>query len=296
MLALCLAFALRPVVQTAELTPGILRVGFGRSIFLGVNQNDAQAAFKAFLETVGRKRGYRLELRTEIFDDGPSLAAAIRDGTITLASIDSWSYLAMNLRGTAKPFFVSTEKAKPGKKYVVLTRQESGLKTLDDLRGKEIVELDSANANLGRPWLETLLLEHGLGTPESFFGAVEVVSKASAAVLPVFFGKKHACLVDQSGFEVMKELNPQVGKSLRVVAISETFVNNIICLSETGWSAEQYKADVVQALGELHLEPAGQQILMLFKSDRLLPFQEDYLDTVRRLRATYDRTRRQASP
>ena len=81
----------------------------------------------------------------------------------------------MNLQATARPCFVSTERANTGKDYVVRTRRESGLKALPDLRGKEMVALDSANANLGRPWMETLLREHQLGTPETFFGGLEII-------------------------------------------------------------------------------------------------------------------------
>jgi hypothetical protein len=45
--------------------------------------------------------------------------------------------------------------------------------------------------------------------------------------------------------------------------------------------------------GALHQEPAGQQILTLFKVDRLAPFQENQLDTVRKLRGAHDRLRQE---
>jgi phosphonate transport system substrate-binding protein len=270
------------------LRPASLQVGFSNVAFLKVNRNDIEASFKALTETLGRRRGYLINSKTELFDDISAFKAALKRGTINLAIIDPWTCLSMDIGGVAAPLFVSMAQGKVGKKYVVLTRRGSGLNTLADLRGKEITEHVAINSTMGRPWLETVLLENRLGTPETFFGRTESVEKPSAAVLPVFFGKKHACLVDEPGLDLMKELNPQVGKELQAVAVSEPFLNGVICLSNAGWASETFKLDLIQTLGELHLEAAGQQILTLFKTDQLIPFQEKHLDTVRQLRAKHD--------
>jgi phosphonate transport system substrate-binding protein len=92
-------------------------------------------------------------------------------------------------------------------------------------------------------------------------------------------------MVTQSSFDVMRELNPQIGKDLQELASSELFTDIVICLSHDDWTSDQGKADLTKALGELHLEPAGQQILSLFKINQLIPFEEPYLDSVRKLQA-----------
>jgi hypothetical protein len=120
--------------------------------------------------------------------------------------------------------------------------------------------------------------------------------RSLSAVLPVFFGKKDACLVDDAGFQVMNELNLQVGKALQTVTISEPYVDGIVCLRNEGWPSAAQKQDVIDALAELHQEPAGQQILTLFKIGQLVPFEEKQLDTVKRLRATHDRLRKETKP
>jgi hypothetical protein len=43
----------------------------------------------------------------------------------------------------------------------------------------------------------------------------------------------------------------------------------------------------------MNLEPGGRQILELFKLDRLLPFKDEYLNTVRKLRAASNRLGKQ---
>ena len=122
------------------------------------------------------------------------------------------------------------------------------------------------------------------------------MTKPTAAVLPVFFGKKPACVVDDGSFDLMKELNPQVGQILQVVAISDTLADVVVCLREEHWSSDKLKADTITALNELHMDPAGKQICTLFKIDRMVPFQDSQLDTIRKLRTTYESLRKENAP
>jgi ABC-type phosphate/phosphonate transport system substrate-binding protein len=270
-------------------TPLALNVGFVRSCFLGVNRTDAEGAFKALAESIGRKHGYRAATQTRIFETAPEIEAAVKSGSVNLAIVDSWKYLAMDHGGHyMTPCFVTLEQGSVAKKYLLLTRRDSQLNTLADLRGKDIVELEIANGNAGKFWLDTLLLaEHPNGRAD-FFGEVTLAGKSALAVLPVFFGKKPVCFVDQPAFDLMRELNPQVGKDLQVVASSDPYLENVLCLGTAGWLSDKARADFIETLAELHREPAGQQILTLFKVNQLVPFQEAQLDSVKKLRARYE--------
>ena len=268
-----------------------LSVAFTEAAFQNVNRNDAEAAMKTFARTVGRRFGYLVQPTTQVFEQIRPLEIALQDGSVQLAILDVWRYLSMDVAALPTPVLTSMEQGKVGKRYVVLTRRGRGFKTLADLKGAEIMEFETTNFTLGRFWLETLLMEGRLGSHQTFFRRLEKVGKPSTAVLPVFFGKKDACLVDLSGFEVMKELNPQVGAGLEVVAMSEVLVDGVICVSKKGWSSETYQRDVLRTLGELHLDAGGKQILTLFKVDQLIPFEETHLETVRRLRKKYDELR-----
>lgn len=276
---------------SASLKPVNLNVGFIRTCFLGVNRPDAEAAFKVLAESVGRRRGYQVLTQTQIFDTGPQIEAAVKEGRVNLVIVDSWKYLKLDLGANMKPWFVTAENGKIGKKYLLLARRDGGQKTLADFRGLEILELEVANSNAGQAWLDTLVLANHADAPTTFFRSISLVGKPSAAILPVFFGKKPVCLVDHLSFDLMCELNPQVGKDLQVVAGSESFVDNVVCLSETGWPTEKIKTDIIETLGTLHLEPAGQQILTLFKVGQMIAYQDAALDTVKTLRATHEQLR-----
>jgi ABC-type phosphate/phosphonate transport system substrate-binding protein len=262
-------------------------VGITHAAFRNINPNDAAAAYMAVLETIGRHHGRHFKATTQIFDDPAAYEAAIRGGSFHLSVVGAWDYLSMHIDDVAKPRFVVVENGQIGRRYLVLTRRDSGLNALSDLRGKNILKLDYAALGAALRWLDTLLAAGRLGPQEQFFGSVEVVGKPSAAVLSVFFGKKSACVVDESSFKIMKELNPQVGVALQVVASSEKFADVVICVGESGWPSEAVKAETIRALADLAQDPGGRQVLTLFKIDQMVPFRDEYLDTIRQLQAAY---------
>jgi len=293
--------ALEPVTLLAagdalKLTSAKVRVGIRSSTFVNVNRNDAEASLKTFVSTLAKRRGYRVEIEIEYFEDSVAFVAAMTNRMIHLATVDSWEYVDMNLARFMEPSFVLTQSGKTWQRYLLLTRTDSGLKSLADLRGKSVGIIRASNAKMAMPWIESKLMECQFGKPDRFFGNIEMVDKPTLTVLPVFFGKKQACVVNQDGFEVMKELNPNVGRQLVPMLASDELTENIVLLNAHDWTPPQLKNDVMEAIEELHQDPAGQQLLHMFKCDKAIPFQAQQLDTMRKLRAATARWHTQSNP
>jgi hypothetical protein len=282
----------------AETNPpsAIFHVGMAKLCFRNVNRNDAVAAYRGFLESAGRRFGNVYTADPVVYDDSSLYEAAIQRQPMNVVIVDTWQFLTMDIHKQVKPYFTVMENGTVGRKYVVLTRRDSGLTNLAALRGKDILQTEYASLGVGKIWFKTRLLSEKLGTPETFFNQVEVVVKPTSAILPVFFGKKPACMVDDGSFDLMKELNPQVGQMLQVVAVSDTYADVVVCLREENWASAKLKADTITSLKELHQDPAGQQICTLFKIDRMVPFEDSQLDTVRKLRATYEALQPEVKP
>lgn len=259
-----------------------LNVGFLQNSFSGVNYLDAEAALKTFARTLAVAYGYEAEVTVRRFANVREIESMPSAGRIDLILLDTWSYLEMKAVDWIEPAFVSCDQDQLASHYLLLARRNGNFKSLNDLQGKSLNLYTASNALLGIPWLETLLQVHKLGKPEAFFGRLEYHTDPMSAVLQVFFGKKDAALVDSSTFELMAEMNPQINR-LRTIESSEPLVNYVICLKRSGWSSVQFRRDVTQALAELHLKPAGQQVLTIFKFGRIVPFENNQLDTVRKL-------------
>jgi hypothetical protein len=80
------------------------------------------------------------------------------------------------------------------------------------------------------------------------------------------------------------------------VAASDSLADVVICLRNDGWRSEKDKLDTIQAMNELHERPSGQQVCTLFKIDRMVPFQESQLETLRKLGTTYEALRTKCTP
>ena len=157
-------------------------------------------------------------------------------------------------------------------------RAESGISSLEALRGKSALIQTNTGANLAQIWLDTVLHEAHLAGAERLFGSLNLVATPSAAVLPVFFGKADVAVVGSPGFAVMKEMNPQLGAKLRTLRSSPTVIEGMIC---TFGGKFEFREELIEAMRDLHLDVEGKQILMAFKIKRLVPVDKLELEQVR---------------
>ena len=228
-----------------------------------------------------------MEAHVAVADDLLEMKRLMRDGRPGLVLLDPLEYFELSGLGLLDPaFFGAKGKGDGAAQYLLLARQDQEITSLADLRGKSLVSYASSRAEMARKWIDVLLHENGLGPADRFFGALNSVTSPSAAVLPVFFGKTGAGVVDRASFEVMKEMNPQLGSRLRVLAVSPALVDGILCVHK---QLSEYRAELLQSLRELHQEPAGSQILLVFKSNRLKPMDPQLLDRVSEIWTKYRR-------
>ncbi|MHB1308460.1 MAG: phosphate/phosphite/phosphonate ABC transporter substrate-binding protein [Limisphaerales bacterium] len=292
-LALLLGLAVFPGLAAEPATPprqARLRLLFANSLIQNVNRNDVLAAFKLWVETVGRNRGFLLEAEPESFDRIEEVEKRLREKTLDLVILPTTDYLRLTASGPLEPVFSPARSQKiPFDDYVLVTRRDRNFSDLPALRGKSVA-FYQYGGNQGRRWMEVLLGESGLGPVHDFFGAQSDLTKASAVVLPVFFGKFDCAVVNRSGLDTMKEMNPQLEAHLQVLTHSRPLPESVICLHQ---DYTEVRADLLAGLADLHTEPRGQQILLVFKIAQLMPFQPEYLDGVRDLQA---RQRKLAAP
>lgn len=261
-----------------------LEFGFTNHTFYGVNESDAQGAFKIFVGSLGKTRGYQLDVKTHIFDDISEFGSYINSRKLQLIAIPAWDFMSLDIDAIMEPLFVSKVNGRVKKDYLLLVRRDSEFHELESLRSKSINIMRSTGIRLSQIWIDELLNEKGLELSDQFFQTKKEIEKVALAILPVFFGKIDACIVNRAGFEMMTELNPQIGKNLRILASSVSYLESIICVSRSDWEDPSYRQDAILALEQLHNEVEGKQILTLFRIDQLAPYEPSYLETLRELR------------
>jgi ABC-type phosphate/phosphonate transport system substrate-binding protein len=263
-----------------------LNIGFTVSTFSNVNVTDALASLKIWANAIMRNKGYTMPAQTTVFDNINILGQAIKAKKLDLVICRSNEFVESLDPTSLVPYFVCTKKGRAEEECLLLVHRLSRIDKWEELAGKEILFSSATNAALAKLWLETMLLDKGFGTLDRFFRKTSTTIKDSQAVLPVFFRKWDVCLVTRSSFETIAELNPQIQNDLKIVAQSPSFAPTLVCIRK-GYRSDLMSA-LVESLRNIHMESQGQQILTLFKTERLLPCEPAYLTKIGQLISRHD--------
>jgi len=243
-----------------------LRLAISESLVADVNMADARASMAFWLKQMTSDLQMPIEFNPQVFDTTAEIVTRARAGRLDAAALNIFEY--RQLVDVLDPNQVISEGGAVGQEqYVVLTKRSSGFDQLKDLRGRRLCVLKGPKLCASTPWLTTILEEARLGPSDQFFGTITTETKVSRAILPVFFGQADACLAPKRGFDMMGELNPQVAKSLSVVANSPplTVAFYVFRKDYRGINRERF----IRILSNLRSSPAGKQLSTLFQFEQL---------------------------
>jgi len=242
----------------------VLRVGISESIAGEVNSIDLRAAVIGWAAEIARQTGVRIEptVCTTV-----QLVQKIRDHQLDAFSVNFLEFERV-ASYSDREIVVDASERPDGQEYVLLVHQASGLQSLADLRGKSLLLYQNTRTCLDRAWLDTLLSSAHLGVADTFMGRLERNAKLSHVVLPVFFRQTDACIVTRLGYGTLCELNPQLARQLRILAVSPKLFPTFMAFQKG--TPPEIKRRFITAVTDLHKSVAGRQALMLFGSTRLV--------------------------
>lgn len=244
-----------------------IQVAFSGSMFADVNENDASAAVRIWAQMLGNDRGIPVNPIVKILRGSNEIAQSLQSRSVDVITLTSEECWALKTATPFGSFVYGVRDGQVTEEYVLLVQQDSPFKQLSDLSGHTLSVFSNPRASLARIWLETELRRGGKGCLPEFFGHITQFSKLTKAMLPVYFGQIDACLITRQGFEIASELNPQVGRKLKVLAASQPLVPVVFCFRDDYRSP--YRSRLLTAIGAVKTTPAGQQFMTLFQCDNL---------------------------
>jgi ABC-type phosphate/phosphonate transport system substrate-binding protein len=263
-----------------------LNVAASDSLFGTVNASDAIATMRIWTDQVGRNRGFQFASKVEIARTAEQLRQRLRERDVDMLVLDTPDYLALADSRLIEVVAAGTRQGQLGAyPYLLLTKEDLGPAPLRLLKGKKVAVASRTKSNLGLVWLETLLAEGRLGRAGGYFASLETGYRAVACVLPLFFGKIDACIVDSANWESLQELNPQLGQ-LRAGARSEPLLEGLIAMPV---QPHPYQKELVDSILSLHKTAGGEQLGMIFKTGPLVRAGREQFESVRALIARYRR-------
>ena len=267
-----------PVPNTMDRT---LSFFYWLPIMSDFNSRDAQIAMKVWAEKFGEHTG--------IFNDGESFAFHNRSEMIQNLRNNKWDIVmlpAEEFFNTERemglcPDFTVKRGGLPGDEYVLLVHKGSGIDSLADLKGRKFVTSTKHNYQNILVWLDFLLSDHGLPSTDKFFQKVSGEHKECSVILPVFFRKVDACAVSRVDFELMSELNPQVGCNLKILVSSPRLIPIIFSIAPHIDSIS--REILLSSFLTVQEDKDFNQILTLHKVEGLAIIDEIALESTRRM-------------
>lgn len=240
--------------------PEAFHVGVTSSMFSSVNTNDARAAMVVWANEIATTRGLALAPTATIYDGADDLRTAVDAGRVHLVLLSVEQFHRLQRPEFGQILF-GDRAGQVTEEYLLVTKK-GAFARLADLKGRSVFTVEGIDHDMSVVWLEHALRQQGLGPSSKHFGAVTRAPKVARGVLPVYFGQAEACVVTRSAFELMIELNPQIGAALAPLAVSPPLVHSVALLDRR--YAASLRPKLLEALLALRGTARGQQVLNLF--------------------------------
>jgi len=266
--------------QSTDLDKDInyFQIGFSSNVFSGVYLNDAIAAAKVLTEFFLKKYNRTWEVKSpEIFSNIDELKKILSEQEFELLIMHPGEYIQVKDMNLLEPIGMSLRDGSPYDTYHLLVHKDSDIKNLSYLKDKKIL-IDLLGGDKARLWLDKLLKEKNLSRKEKFFTEIQFVDKPLSTVLPVFFRKIDACILNKSSYSTVVELNPQIGRDLISIEVSQPLAIGLIALRKT-ISDQQVKIDTEETMLNFHNYEESRQYLTVFKIGKVVEFKEEYLES-----------------
>lgn len=286
LLALTTSMGCLPSVVSAQSSPPF-RIGFSTTTLDEVNENDAIAALRIWTQSIVQERGIPADPQPKIMRSISQITEVLTQKAVDCINLSTPEYAMLGDLVARDTIVAAVLSDTITEEYLLIVNRQSGIESIDALRGLTLVLLKTARTALSRIWLDTILARHGLGSADVFFGPISKPTKIGQAVLPVFFHRMDACVITRKGYQTMVELNPQIGKQLVVLATSPPVVPVLFCFRSDYQSP--FRPQILEAIADWHYSSAGRQILTLFQTDNLAQRPASCLDSALELIADHQR-------
>jgi phosphonate transport system substrate-binding protein len=256
----------------------VLRVGF-------VPAEDAQQVIQnaqPIVEILQQQLG--MEVQPFVATDYTGVVEALRVNKLDIAFLTPASYVLAKNEANVKVVLKSERQGSPYYYAAIITRAGSGIKTLEDLRGKTFAFGDplSTSANV---FPRKMLHERGID-PVRDFKQILYSGGHDATVLAVLNGKvdagaTYANSPDSKDTAWMRYLkNPIDQQKIHAIAVSEPIpADNLVINANLD---ERLAKRIEEILLELSRDPKGKQMFReLYQIDGFMPASDKDYDSVR---------------
>lgn len=256
--------SLLPRSAWADQDSEVVVVAISTDTLGSANVNDARAAYGVWIQEVTRHSGrIRAEVLPRIFVPSDELLHDVRSDAVQCYGITALEY--MKIADLTDPsYLLLQDYLADGMEYVIVVNNQSSFHSMADLRGAQLILHHHRDLVLAPAWIETSLAGNSLPSAEHFFGSISMRDNVNQVALPVFFRRVESACLARASWEMAVELNPQLGRSMRILAVSPRLVP--IVLAFRRHCSEAGRKALIDAVMNITSVTAGQQIVALYQA------------------------------
>ncbi len=278
--------------QISSSPPDTVYVGCSIYIFTSTNVIDAKAAANILLQKMIHEWEKNNYADVKIYDQIKSIEEDCRKKRIDLVVLTSYEYLTLKDRINLTPFVAYVTGDRSLDRILLLTRKDSGIHSITDLRNKKIVIYKPLNekVSITETWFKTALLEKKENYNIYYAAKTSVSNNAAKCISDVFFKKTDAVVVAEKDYEASILFNPQLANELKVIDASKPILYSFLCYTDKIKDHKGFRiSELSQKLYEMNKSKVGQQFLNLFRITGFTPFKNEYLKNTEELYDEYKR-------
>lgn len=225
-----------------------------------------------------------MEIQPFVATDYTGVVEALRVGKLDVAFLAPASYVLAKNEANIKVILKSERKGIPFYYAAIITRADSGIKSIDDLRGKTFAFGDPLSTT-GHVFPRKMLKERGID-PVRDFKQILYSGGHDATVLAVLNGKVDAGAtyanspdsLDTAWMRYLKD--PQDVNKIRAIAFSEPIPADNLVIS--AGLDDKIAKKVEEVFVRLSRDPKGKKMLReLYQIDGFVPAKDKDYDSVR---------------
>jgi len=242
--------SIRPVVKMGYLIDGLSNVQY----------KDTRIAFELLIDSIAVHDN--LEVSILYYKKEEDIIKDYENNEFGNITINAYFYLKNmhKMDKVNKKCWLIKQDKDSYEEYVLLTRDPK-IKSIKDLNEKKIAIYD--DNYLGKMFLKKEILEYMGESARNFSYKFVYTKKHSTAILKTFFGKSDACIVPLYSLNLVTELNPIVGRTLKSLVGSPKIFAPVVAFAHN--DANQVHVNVyADHVKSLASTPRGQNILDLF--------------------------------
>lgn len=249
---------------------------FAKNSFHNLKIEEAKATAQILANHIQNVKKLKNNFNVQIAENDKELLEKCKSG-FDMVLLTTEQYFKFHKLIPLNPFTTNYTEGEYGYVYHLIVNKNSGYNDIKELKNGTIYIQAHTNDQAATFWVNKLLRDAKQKPIEKYFSEIIYDSKATNTLLPVFFNKAQACVVTNISLKLMMELNPGIKKQIVILSSSDPIILGFTCLNSDKKNTDTYKA-LQEILPSLHENEYGKQFLNLFGADKLIRFEESFLN------------------